>query len=57
MVFVDQELCSGCGLCMELCPEVFALGPEGKAFVQKQECENHDIEQVSDQCPMECIDF
>ena len=46
---VDQALCSGCGLCVELCPEVFSWGSEGKAVVKKQES--------ADQCPMEAIEI
>lgn len=56
MVVVDQALCSGCGLCIELCPEVFIWGPDGKAVAIKDYCENHNVEEVSDQCPTEAID-
>ncbi len=27
-VAVDEALCSGCGLCTDICPEVFELGDE-----------------------------
>ena len=27
-VAVDEALCSGCGLCVDICPEVFELGDE-----------------------------
>jgi ferredoxin len=57
MLVVDQALCSGCGLCMELCPEVFGMGPEGKATVLKQECETCNLEEISDQCPTDAIDI
>lgn len=30
---VDPELCVGCGLCAEICPELFELGEDGKARV------------------------
>ncbi len=39
MVVVDQALCSGCGICIELCPEVFIWGPDGKAMAFKNYCE------------------
>ncbi|MBI5399605.1 ferredoxin [Candidatus Saganbacteria bacterium] len=55
MVSVDQALCSGCGLCMELCPEVFGWGAEGRATVLKQESETCNLEEISDQCPTEAI--
>ena len=31
---VDDELCIGCGTCVEICPEVFALSEKGKAYVK-----------------------
>ncbi len=55
MVQVDQALCSGCGLCIELCPDVFAWGSDGKAIVIKSQSETCNIESVADQCPMEAI--
>ncbi len=54
---VDQALCSGCGVCIDLCPEVFTWGSDGKAQAQKSSCELHNIEEVADQCPMECINI
>jgi len=27
-VVIDESLCSGCGLCTDICPEVFELGDE-----------------------------
>jgi ferredoxin len=56
MVAVDQALCSGCGVCIDLCPEVFTWGSEGKAEVIKDTCESCSIEEVADQCPTEAID-
>ncbi len=33
-VYVDGELCIGCGLCVDTCPDVFELGDDGKAKVK-----------------------
>lgn len=55
MVQVDQALCIGCGVCYDMCPEVFAMTEEGKAQVIKQECETHDLEEVATACPVEAI--
>ena len=30
---VDYETCTGCGSCVELCPEVFELRNDEKAWV------------------------
>ena len=54
-VVVDQALCSGCGLCIELCPDVFSWGSDGRAIVLKQESETCNIEEIADQCPTEAI--
>jgi ferredoxin len=32
-VWIDQDLCSGDGLCSETTPEVFAMGDDGVAHV------------------------
>ena len=55
-VAVDQALCSGCGVCIDLCPEVFAWGSDGKAITMKNESKTCSLEDVADQCPMEAID-
>ena len=31
---VDQNLCSGCGLCEQVCPEVFEMGDDNIAKVK-----------------------
>jgi ferredoxin len=55
VVQVDQALCSGCGVCIDLCADVFGWGSDGKAIVIKQESETCNIEEVADQCPMDAI--
>jgi ferredoxin len=57
-VRVDQSLCSGCGLCEEVCPDVFEMGDDGIAKVKVEivppEAEElcHD---AADQCPSQAI--
>jgi ferredoxin len=53
---VDQALCSGCGLCIDLCPEAFTWGSDGKAEAVRESCEIHNLEDIADQCPMEAIE-
>jgi len=33
-VWIDQDLCTGDGLCEEICPQVFALSDDGLAYVK-----------------------
>jgi ferredoxin len=33
-VWIDQDLCTGDGLCEEICPEVFTLLDDGLAYVK-----------------------
>ena len=33
-VWIDQDLCTGDGLCEEICPDVFSLQDDGLAYVK-----------------------
>lgn len=59
IVFVDSDLCIGCGLCTEICPEVFEMGDDGQAHViNEDECSELDCcAEASDSCPTEAIKF
>ena len=34
-VWIDQDLCTGDGLCEEICPQVFVLLGDGLAYVKE----------------------
>ncbi|MEN6320276.1 MAG: ferredoxin [Syntrophaceae bacterium] len=56
-VRIDEELCTGCGLCEETAPEVFEL-VDDKAVVKGTEIKEDLIEKVkeaADDCPAEAI--
>jgi len=36
-VWIDQDLCTGDGLCEEICPQVFTLLSDGLAYVKEGE--------------------
>jgi ferredoxin len=55
MVSVDNELCIGCGICVDMCPEVFTMTAEGKAQAIKEACEEHSMEEIATACPVEAI--
>ena len=55
-IIVDQELCIGCGVCANLCPDVFEIQDNGKAkVVNKDSCENCDCEDAVNNCPVGAI--
>jgi ferredoxin len=55
---IDYDLCDGCATCVELCPEVFEMGDDEKAFVKAEDkCGPSDCEEAADTCPSEAITF
>lgn len=55
---IDEELCIGCGTCVEICPEVFELGDNEKAYVKNQEgCERCNCEEAINSCPVSAISW
>jgi len=55
-VQVDQELCIGCGACVNLCPEIFELQKDGKSRVIIENlCKQCDYEIAINSCPVGAI--
>ncbi len=53
---IDEELCTGCGVCESMCPEVFKVGDDDKAkVITPNECKDCDCNEVADSCPAEAI--
>jgi ferredoxin len=55
---VDADACTGCGLCIDACPEVFEMGDEGVAVVKVTEVSPDDedsCKEAADGCPVEAI--
>ncbi len=52
---VDQDACIGCGLCTEICPEVFQLVDDKSVVIGPDKCGSCDIEEAVDSCPAEAI--
>jgi ferredoxin len=53
---VDQDLCVGCGLCAQVCSDVFELKADGKADVISGADLSADcIQDAVDQCPVGAI--
>ncbi len=56
---VNTELCVGCGLCADTCPEVFVM-EEDKAKVKANPLPDSSLEcckQAKEDCPTEAIDM
>lgn len=55
---VDPDACVSCGLCVEICPEVFKLNNDGIAepIVDEVPTENQtSCREAADSCPAEAI--
>lgn len=53
---VDQDLCTGCGLCAQICPEVFEIGDDGYSHVIKgADASLPCVDEAIDQCPVGAI--
>lgn len=57
--FLDRDGCISCGLCAEICPEVFAMADDGIAEVIQENvpAENEDTAiEAQEGCPVSVIE-
>lgn len=55
-VWVEQDLCIGCGVCNSMAPDIFELNDEGKAYVvDGADFSSADIDEIISSCPVEAI--
>jgi len=55
---VDHDLCIGCGLCEDTCPEVFQLRDDGLAYVIDEDPDPELyglVRECEDICPVDAI--
>lgn len=56
-VRIDEDICTGCGLCVDICPEVFEMG-ETVSIVKVENVPSEFEEKVKEaveSCPVEAI--
>ncbi len=56
-VIVDENVCIGCGMCCQICPEVFAMNDQGKAEVYRYDdsADHAAAQEALDSCPVTAI--
>jgi ferredoxin len=53
---VDLSLCIRCGICVELCPEVFAMADAGFVAVTEMNAyPEAEVDEAIKCCPADCI--
>lgn len=56
--FVDPDLCIGCGLCPDMCGEIFSMNDDDLAVAKDIEIPDELIDEVKDaasSCPVDAI--
>jgi ferredoxin len=54
---VDQELCIGCGVCAELCPDVFEIRDDKSWVIGPEKCADCDCQEAAASCPVDAIEL
>lgn len=58
VVVVNEDTCIGCGLCVQLCPKVFAMQDSGKSHAANPTGdEEANIQAAIDACPVQAISW
>ncbi|HON37425.1 MAG TPA: ferredoxin [Deltaproteobacteria bacterium] len=57
IVYIIEQDCQGCGLCEDICPEVFRLDEESEVarVIKPKEGLEDLIQEAIESCPAECI--
>jgi ferredoxin len=52
---IDPDLCTGCELCVETCPDVFEMEGELAVISNPTGASEDEIQEAIDNCPVEAI--
>jgi len=54
---VDRDGCIGCGMCAEICPDVFEIADDGLASVIKEPTDLNisKVHEAAESCPVQVI--
>jgi len=57
-VWINEDACTGCGLCEDTCPEIFGLNDVAKVKERTDFNEfEEEIKEAAESCPNEAIQF
>jgi len=54
-VYVEHDLCISCGLCAEICPEVFHMVDDKAEVIEGADCTQDCCQEAAESCPTEAI--
>lgn len=54
---IDVDLCTGCELCVETCPDVFEMDDDLATVANPEGASEDEIQEAIDSCPVEAISW